>query len=44
MDEGGDYELGVNVHPWKSEAIEVGAMGEKEDLHHYDGCFRTCPR
>lgn len=21
----GDYELGVNVHPWKSEAIEVGA-------------------
>ena len=25
----GDYELGVNVHPWKSEAIEVGAMVPK---------------
>lgn len=25
----GDYELGVNVHPWKSEAIEVGAVVPK---------------
>ena len=25
----GNYELGVNVHPWKSEAIEVGAVVPK---------------